>query len=351
MEKQINILLVDDHQMLSDSLKRLLNTEANLRVVATAKDGEGALRYCHNYYSELDIILMDIKLPAGGPSGLELTEQIKKKYPKIKVLVCSGHDEIVYIQRAKKMGADGYVKKDASGVETVEAINEVIKGNKVWPPLNEPSIEPIEIPTPTEMEVLKYVARGMQNKQIGVELAMSERTVSVHIRNIKPRYKLKTRGELILFAGKCMGLFGIPPDPQLSGELNNRTGKFKKDTGITVKFDGDNANFNNATNRAISRVVEEALRTIKHHADVKNVCIQLHHRNSAWATLTICADGTGFKDQNDDGAGFKKAQEIADEAQDRINALNRILRAIGGELAFDFPPGGGATLIATLRRT
>jgi DNA-binding NarL/FixJ family response regulator len=338
MEKQINILLVDDHRMFADSLKNLLNTESGFCVVDTANDAKGALGCCHDY-PQLDIILMDIHFPQGNPNGLELARQIKGIYPEIKVLVCSGHHEIEYIRLARKLGANGYIKKDASGAETVHAIKEVIKGNEVWP-LTGLSIDPgWEKPTPTEMDVLKYVARGLQTDQIGIELAMLVRTVSAHRRNIKLKYNLKTRGDLILFAEKCMGLYGIEPDPQLPAELDGHFKKFKRDTGIAVEFDGDTTDFNNATNKVIARVVEEGLKNIKQHASTSKVSIQLDDLNSSRITLTICDDGKGFDVNRLNG--LKKG----------IYGLKRILAAIGGELVITSSPDGGTSVIATLRRT
>ena len=338
MDKQINILLVDDHRMLADSMKKLLNAKAGFRVVATANDAQGALGCCHDY-PQLDIILMDIHFPQSNPNGLELTRQIKGIYPKIKVLVCSGHHEIEYIHLARKLGANGYIKKDASGAETVHAIKEVIKGNEVWPPSGLPTDHVWEEPTPTEMDVLKYVARGMQTDQIGIELAMLVRTVSAHRRNIKLKYNLKTRGDLILFAEKCMGLYGIEPDPQLPAELDGHFKKFKMDTGIVVELGGNMGNFNNATNRAISRVMEEALKNIRQHASASKVSIQLNELNSSRITLAICDDGKGF-DVNRI-SGLKKG----------IDGLERILAAIGGELAIKSSSDSGTSVVATLRWT
>jgi len=338
MEKQINILLVDDHRMLADSMKNLLNTESGFCVVATANDAKGALGCCHDY-PQLDIILMDIHFPNGSPNGLELTRQIKEIYPDIKVLVCSGHHEVEYIQLAKKLGANGYIKKDASGGQTVHAIKEVIKGNEVWPLTGLPIDRGWEKPTPTEMDVLKYVARGLQTDQIGIELAMLVRTVSAHRRNIKLKYNLKTRGDLILLAEKCMGLYGIEPDPQLPAELDGHFKKFKMDTGIVVEFGGNMVNFDNATNRAISRVVEEALKNIRQHASASKVSIQPNELNSSRITLAICDDGKGFDVNRLDG--LKKGKY----------GLKRILAAIGGELVIKSSSDSGTSVVATLRRT
>ncbi|MDN5752205.1 MAG: response regulator transcription factor, partial [Nitrosospira sp.] len=177
MEKQLNILLVEDQRLMADSLKSLLETQPDFKVIAITSDVQEALRYC-NDLAEIDLILIDIHLSDDGPSGLVLAEQIKTDFKKMKILVLSIYDDAPYIQQAKLVGANGFISKNAPGIETVRVIREVGNGNDTWP-LNEIEDMPIERkPTPTELQVLKYIARGLTTAQIGIQLAMLEATVS-----------------------------------------------------------------------------------------------------------------------------------------------------------------------------
>ena len=249
-------------------------------------------------------------------------------------------EEMEYVQRAKQVGADGYIIKDTLGELAFYAIREIAKGNEIWPPIDPDSDFPPDPPTPTQMEVLKYIALGMQSDQIGIELAMLEATVSTHRRNIRQKHRINTPGKLTLFAKKCMELYGIPSDLKFSKELTNYMRDFEEKTGIEVKFDSEIADFNNATNRALSRVAEEALRNIKEHASASKISIQLNNLNSSWMNLTICDDGKGFD-----------VTHISSGSSGGIGALKKILAAIGGELIPKSSPDSGTMITATLRRT
>jgi two-component system, NarL family, nitrate/nitrite response regulator NarL len=339
MEQKINILLVDDHELLTDGLKSLLATQSDFCVVASAKNATEALNSCQDN-PELDLILMDIALPGSTLNGLELTRKIKKDFPKIKVLVCSVNEADEYVQHAKQVGANGYITKSASGMKTVDAIRQVIKEHESWPLNGSLTTAIQERPTPTEMEVLSYIDRGMTTAQIAVELAMLETTVSANRYNIKRKYGLRTQPQLVKFARKCMELYGMPPDPELSVELDNHMCKFKAQTNIEVNFSRKAAVFNNATNRALSRVTQESLRNVRQHASASRVAIQLDSSHSSWITLAIC----------DDGKGFDVAQ-LKSELKGGIDALKRILAAIGGELIINSSRNNGTTVKAILRRT
>jgi DNA-binding NarL/FixJ family response regulator len=199
MQKKINILFVDDHLAFTEGLKSLVATQPDLHVVASIEKTEEAIRLCHDH-PELDLILMDINFPRSSLNGFQLTSQIKVDFPEIKaeVLVCSVNEDAVYVQRAKEVGASGYVFKYDSPEHIFRAIREVAKGGEFWPPDLDPDLSPK--PTPTEMEVLKCLAIGMQSDQIGIELAMLEATVSTHRRNIRQKQPIDTPGKLTLFA-------------------------------------------------------------------------------------------------------------------------------------------------------
>ncbi|SCX46190.1 response regulator [Nitrosospira sp. Nsp1] len=364
MQKKINLLLAEDHRLVSDGLKSLIATEPDLHVVATIENPEKVISFCHAH-SELDVILMDIRFEHYPHlNGLELTKQInqiKAEFPKIKVkvLVCSVNEDAAYIQRAKEVGASGYVFKNDSPEYIFCGIREVAKGGEFWPLIiDDFDLDPLPKPTPTEMEVLKYLAIGMQSDQIGIELAMLEATVSTHRRNIRQKYRINTPGKLTLFAKKCMDIYGTPPDQKLSEELTKLTDEFKKqikerikeqtsmavesadEITVEIKFPDRIGEFNNATNRALSRTVEEAFRNIRQHASARKVSIHLTELNASWITLTICTEGKGFD-----------VAHISSGSSGGIGALERILAAIGGELAINSSPVSSAMITATLRRT
>jgi DNA-binding NarL/FixJ family response regulator len=354
-EQNINILMVEDHEVMAEGMKILLETQPDFRVIAIARDTNETRRCCHDS-SKVDVILMDIELINGGSeeNGLNLTrsikEEFKEKFPKLKVIIFTMHDEPRYEQRAREVGAAGFIPKSGTSSEKLfKTIREIAERGG-----HEGSIEVEKGPTRTELEVLKYLAQGMQTAQVGVELAMLEATVSVHRGNIRQKFKINTPGELTLFAKDCMGIYGIPPDPKLSEELARHTREFKEqikkrigmevepanEVTVDVKFTDGIGEFNNATNRALSRTVEEALKNIRQHASACKVSIHLTELNASWITLAI----------SDDGKGFDVAH-ISSGSSGGIGALRRILAAIGGELAINSSLGSGTTVTATLRRT
>jgi Response regulator containing a CheY-like receiver domain and an HTH DNA-binding domain len=354
MHKKINLLLAEDDRLMSDGLKSLLATQPDFHVVATIEKPEEAISFCHAHL-EIDLILMDIGFKLNRHlNGLELTKQIKARFPGIKILICSMREEMEYVQRAKQVGADGYIIKDTLGEYVFFAIREIAKGNEIWLPIDPDSDPPLDPPTPTQMEVLKYIALGMQSDQIGIELAMREATVSTHRRNIRQKYRINTPGKLTLFAEKCMEIYGTPPDPKLYEELARHTREFEEqikkatdmkvepaeEVTVEVKFAAGITGFNNATNRALSRTVEETLRNIRQHASARKVSIHLTELNASWINLTI----------RDDGKGFDVAH-TSSGSSGGIAALRRILAAIGGELAINSSRDSGTTITATLRRT
>src|SRR5687768_7250884 len=279
MEKQLNILIVEDQRLMADGLKSLLETQPDFKVIAIACDEQEALRCC-NDLAELDLILIDIHLSDDGPNGLVLAGQIKTDFKKMKILILSMFDDPPYIQQAKMVGANGFISKNAPGIETVRVIREVGNGKDTWP---DDEIEDATIerkPRPTKLQVLKYIARGLTTAQIGIELAMLEATGSAHRSNIMQRSNLRTQNDLFKFAEKCMRLYGVPPDPIFSVELENFRAKLREKLNINVEFIGDTEGFNNPITQALIRVMEEAWNNIKHHNSTKNVFIELKRYSS-----------------------------------------------------------------------
>lgn len=208
MEK-IKVMIVDDHAMIREGIKRLLEFDGNISVVAEASDGEECLSIIKK--TDLDILLLDINMPK--KNGIEVLQEIRSKKMKIKVLMLTVHNEVEYLIKAVDIGVDGYILKDSESSELIKAINVILSGENYIQPSLIPSLnsklisrdvdkEKIEQLTKREMEILLNVANGMFNKEIAVNLNISERTVKNHISNIFKKIKVADRTQAAVFAIK-----------------------------------------------------------------------------------------------------------------------------------------------------
>lgn len=207
---EIRVLLVDDHAVLRDGLRSLLDRQENITVVGEAGDGSEAL----SKVSELmpNIVLMDMAMPV--MNGIEATRQIKELYPQIKVLILTQHDNREYISPALHAGASGYVLKRSGGKEVIQAIRQVYDTGAFLEPEiarqiidnihqeDHLSEEPVPHLTEREMEVLKLVVSGKSNKEIAKMLFISDKTVSVHRSNIMAKLNVHNSFELIRYVNK-----------------------------------------------------------------------------------------------------------------------------------------------------
>ena len=170
----INVLIADDHKMVREGLKRILEFDGEISVVDEADNGQECLKKIRS--SKPDIVLLDINMPV--MNGIETLEVIRKKKPKTKVLILTVHNEIEYLLRAVDIGIDGYILKDSDSQELIRAVNSVYLGEKFIQPsliplLNSKLIardldaEKMDRLSKREIEVLKLVAVGMFNKEIG----------------------------------------------------------------------------------------------------------------------------------------------------------------------------------------
>ena len=187
----VNILLADDHRMVREGLKQLLEMDDNINVVSEADDGYECLNYANK--TQPDIILLDINMP--NLDGLQVLDIIKSQKMKCKVIILTIHNEIDYLIKALDKGCDGYILKDSDFDTLKKAIMTVYKGETYI----EPSLVPLlnvrlaerdimkdktnEL-TRREIEVLRMIAAGSSNKEIASVLNISERTVKNHISNI-----------------------------------------------------------------------------------------------------------------------------------------------------------------------
>jgi DNA-binding NarL/FixJ family response regulator len=209
----IRVLLVEDHQLVREGTRELLEREDDLAVVAEAQDGEEAVRLAVAH--EPDVVLMDIALPA--LDGIEATRRIKRSHPDIAVLALTAYDDDQHVTALLEAGAAGYLLKDVSAAALAGAIRAVHAGESVLHPdiaqriisrLAEPrpSVEARRPPRPEapatdrERQVLFLAAEGMTNREIANQLGISARTVQVHLSNLFTKMGVASRTEAVLTA-------------------------------------------------------------------------------------------------------------------------------------------------------
>lgn len=191
------VLIVDDHESMSDSLSHALTNTDRFSVIGCLKSAEHAELYCMKLRP--DLVLMDV-CTEGGASGIEATKTIREKYPDIKIIVMSGFDEITYAPRAKEAGAQAFVFKSKSLDYFVKVAKGVMAGESFFP---EPKAIPTvmgEAPlTEREMEVLRLVCKHMTNKEIADELFITEHTVKYHKTNMLAKTGFKKAVDLAFY--------------------------------------------------------------------------------------------------------------------------------------------------------
>ena len=209
MTRSIRVLIADDHTVVRKGLRALLNSKPGFEVVAEAADGKQAIRRAITY--QPDVVLLDLVMPAGG--GITAIRKLKEMKPDIRILVLTSFAEDEKVFAAVKSGALGYLLKDSSPQELLEAIRAVHLGESFLHPsiamklvreLNEAE-QPgtsgdVLALTERETAVLKLVAQGLTNQDISTELMISERTVTTHVSNILGKLHLANRTQATLYA-------------------------------------------------------------------------------------------------------------------------------------------------------
>ena len=206
-----NILLADDHNIVRQGLRALLQSEPHFRLVGEASDGIEAVRLSERL--KPDVLITDLMMP--GLNGLEVTRQVTKLLPQIRVIILSMYTNDAYVLEALKNGALGYVLKDSQAADLIQAVKEVIAGNRyLSPPLSERALElylqkvesvpddPYELLTTREREVLQLVAEGRTSSEIATRLFISPRTAEGHRANLMRKLGLQNNADLIRFALK-----------------------------------------------------------------------------------------------------------------------------------------------------
>lgn len=205
----INVMIVDDHSLIREGIKQLLEFDGSMKVVNEAGDGEECLELIEKVSP--DVLLLDINMPK--KNGIEVLEEIKRKGLNVKVLILTVHNEVEYLIKAVDIGVDGYILKDSESSELKKAIQTVMDGNSyiqpnLIPALNNRLInrdadkEKIYSLTKREIEVLILIANGMFNKDIATQMNISERTVKNHISNIFKKIDVADRTQAAVFAIK-----------------------------------------------------------------------------------------------------------------------------------------------------
>nr|MDT0664514.1 response regulator transcription factor [Micromonospora sp. DSM 115978] len=208
----IRVLVVDDHALFRRGLEMVLAQEADIEVVGEAADGSEAVTMAVE--SAPDIVLMDVRMPRRG--GIDATSAIKEAVPSAKIVMLTISDEEADLYDAIKAGAMGYLLKEISIDEVATAIRAVYGGQSLISPsmasklltefatMIKKADDRPQLPTPRltdrEMEVLRLVAKGMNNRDIAKQLFISENTVKNHIRNILEKLQLHSRMEAVVYA-------------------------------------------------------------------------------------------------------------------------------------------------------
>ena len=206
-QKKVRLLIADDHEIVRKGLRVLLETSTEVEVVGEAANGKEALSKAAQYRP--DLILLDLVMP--GKDGLEVIKEIKNNFPLVKILVLTSYSEEEKLAQALKEGALGYLLKDSSPEELLEAIKEVSQGKTHLSPelafrvvrLMTGRITPLsnsEFLTKRELEVLNLLAQGLSDREIAQRLFISPRTVGTHVSNILTKLGVKNRTQAVLLA-------------------------------------------------------------------------------------------------------------------------------------------------------
>ncbi|OIJ22357.1 DNA-binding response regulator [Anaerobacillus alkalidiazotrophicus] len=222
-ERKIKIVIIDDHQLFREGVKRILDLEDNFEVVAEGDDGSKGISLVEQH--KPDVILMDINMPK--VNGVEATRELIETYPWVKVLILSIHDDESYVTHVLKSGASGYLLKEMDADSLIEAVRVVADGGAYIHPkvthnlINEfrrlasekaPDTEigfreveyvrPLHLLTRRECEVLQLMTDGKSNRSIGEILFISEKTVKNHVSNILQKMNVNDRTQAVVEAIK-----------------------------------------------------------------------------------------------------------------------------------------------------
>ena len=205
----LHILLVEDHEIVREGVKLLVNSQNDMKVVGEAADGEAAIKKAADL--QPDIIVMDVSMPE--LNGLKATKRIKKLYPKIKILTLTRHTDDGYIQQLIQAGASGYVLKQSAPNELINAIRAVAEGKSYLDPALTEKVmggylrqstaranaAKVQI-TDRETEIIRLIAWGYSNKEIAGQIQLSVKTVEAHKANAMRKLGISSRIDIVRYA-------------------------------------------------------------------------------------------------------------------------------------------------------
>lgn len=220
-----SIVLADDHTVMRQGLRALLEAEPGFSVVGETADGLEVARLVERLGP--DVLIVDVMMP--GLSGLEATRQVRQRAPRTRVLVLSMYRNEAFVLEALRNGASGYVLKDASAADLVQAVRAVMAGRRyLSPAISERAIEayvelakagtldPYATLTPREREILHLAAEGYGNPEIAARLAISPRTAETHRANLMRKLGLQSQTDLVRYAVR-RGILPTEPEPGIGG--------------------------------------------------------------------------------------------------------------------------------------
>ena len=205
---KIGVLLVDDHAVLRESLKALIDSQSDMQCVGEAADGKAAVAAAQSLIP--DVVVLDVSMPK--LNGFQATQQIVKSCPNSKVLSLTRHSEDSYVQQLLKAGASGYVLKQSSSAILLAAVRAVAGGQSYLDPLVTAKVVDGYVaksearspggldPSERENEVLRLIAVGYSNKEIAAQLHLSVKTVEVHKANAMRKLKMRGRIDIVKYA-------------------------------------------------------------------------------------------------------------------------------------------------------